>query len=515
MQQDTVDRLRADLSRLDGPARLPTLVTLGQALMKRYVTIGPGTPAARPALDAAVDALAEAYGYPSADDPVRSQVAGLRGLATAARYGAHGGVDSDRDTGIKLLEEGLSRPGPNPAVRVVWQLTLGQLYLFRAIEHLQHGGSALRAGGVPTQVAADAERGHACLQAVIDGETVSEELTAAARTMAELAEVVQAICGAAGGGLTAFNLAGIADLVNRLQVLQQRMQSGTAVGYRMPATDLLPLGLDLQLRDPLDRPVAVVHGSDGTVENGPPRGRPDPPSAASDVPAPPSQASADAGIRQSRDALLSAGDGDGNGNGDGDGATVWHAAAELIRPGAPARDIATIDELVALASATVDLSRPDRDTVADPAGGRDPAVTAVDSYVLAVALLLRDRADDDSAGADRRAGAQELLSAATWIPLNHPAAIVILRSLGAFLSEQRPLDLPAHVAGGYADRLDRAIATGVADPADLVTLHALRCLCRACESLTELGRTAGTVPPEYPWLAQVKAAGDLARAASG
>jgi hypothetical protein len=69
------------------------------------------------------------------------------------------------------------------------------------------------------------------------------------------------------------------------------------------------------------------------------------------------------------------------------------------------------------------------------------------------------------------------------------------------------------IASRYADRLDSAIAAGVPDAADLVTLHALRCVCRAADALAELEGATGPVPEDYPWLAPIRAAGQLSRLA--
>src|SRR5205823_3080867 len=152
----------------------------------------------------------------------------------------------------------------------------------------------------------------------------------------------------------------------------------------------------------------------------------------------------------------------------------------------PAIDV--VDDLVALA------------TMAVEAGG-----TAVDRFVLAVTLHLRDRLDDDGDRADAVAGAESLLAAVRALPAGDPAATTMLLSLGAFLDEQRPFGGPLEpVAGEFADRIDAVIAAGVADASDLAALHALRCLCRAAETVAEFRRAA--VPPDYPWRNVLKTA---------
>jgi hypothetical protein len=147
-----------------------------------------------------------------------------------------------------------------------------------------------------------------------------------------------------------------------------------------------------------------------------------------------------------------------------------------------------VNELAALAQLIVDQSDPDE------------AQSALDHYFLAVTLLLRDRGDETSRGDDRAAGLDELLVAARTIPLVHPAALAVLRSLGAFVNEAQPLDkVLGGVAGQFADRLDSAILAGVAQGVNLAVLDALRCLCRAAEALENLRRAAEKVPADYPW----------------
>jgi hypothetical protein len=181
---------------------------------------------------------------------------------------------------------------------------------------------------------------------------------------------------------------------------------------------------------------------------------------------------------------------------DGD---AWSAAAELLTQSKPDLDAAAIDTMVALAQTVVEQAQ--RSPIDEVQG-------ALDAYVLAVALLLRDRADDASEGLDRRCGMEELLSAAQAVPASHPAALAVLRSLGAFLDGREPLgdEVLCAVAGRFADRIDRAMTAGISEPADLVTMDALRCLCRAAEALADLRFAAGKVPAEYPWRASIIAA---------
>lgn len=501
MSREHIDQVRAKLANLDGPVRLPALVELAQVLMAEYIRLGPATPAAKPDLDASIDAFDEAYGYLDAGDPARGQVAGMLGFQLANRFAAHGGDERDRETAIHVLEEALSFPDLPAQLRGISRLSLGQLYLTRAVGHLQTGASlslARGGGAAPPEAEADADRASACLRAVIDGEPVSDEFASVARTLLEMAEAVRAMFDVMGGNPAAFDFNRLSRVFTILQDMQARMQQDGPVGYRLPAAGLIPMaGTTLASLDPLDRPVAVVQGGTPAAGDTQPIEPPPPP--------PPPDA---AELRRSLHALVPPASGE---------EAIWRSAAGLLRPGAPVPDAATVDEMVALASTIAELAPPP-----NPAGGSDSAGEpdagdpAIDTFLLAVALLLRDRAGGGSDGADRRAGVEELLSAAQLIPLDHPAAPVILCSLGAFLSEVRPLDdVVTGIAGKYADRLDRAIAAGVAEPADLVTLHALRCLCRAAEALAELRRATGVVPAEFPWLAPIQAAGEFAESMIG
>lgn len=482
-----VGELRAELGRYgDGPARLATLVRLGQALMAEYNRIGPGRPEARPYLDEAIDSFDKAYAILQPDDAMRGPLAALLGGMLAARYGAHGGASRDCDTGIHVLEEALSFPSMAQAQRVMAQVSLGQLYLARTSAYMQSSGMsfAARSVGVPAPdgALADADRAIACFQAVLDGEPVSADLTAITRTLMDVAEAVRTVLGAVSGNVMSMDIGRLTSALAMMQKLQDQIKSGGAPGYRISDSGLFNVDLEEFIRTrPEERPVAVMHGP---AESGPvaplPRSAP---AAPPDV----------VQLRHSLYALLP-----------GDGADGWPAAADLLVPGTPTPDTTTVDEMVALALTIVEHT---------PQAQAKTAQAAIDHYVLAVALLLRGGYAE--ASSDRAAALEELVTAAERIPLVHPAALVILRSLGAFLSETRPLDdALAVVAGRFAGRIDSAVVAGIAEAADLVVLDALRCVCRTAEALTDLRRAAGKVPAEYPWPAPVKAAGLYAEAAA-
>ena len=484
MSQEPVAALRSELSSLQGPARMPLLLRLGQALMADYVRSVPGTPAAVSYLDAMVDAFEEAYAYLDAGDPVRGQVAAMRGYSLATRYSVHGGSERDRETGIHVLTEALSFAGIAPAVRAMARYMLGQLYLRRALTGFNPGQFAEAGLGSGVVVPmSDLDRASECLQPIVD-DPVSDELAAAAQTTLELLDVMRSMFDAVSEGLAGVDFDRLVAVVTTVQGLGERFRRGLLPVYRTPP-ELFTVDIGtLRSQDPLARPVAVFQGRQPADE----------PAAATRraAPAPPPDPAA---LRRSLQDLLNTGD---------QAQSLWHAAAELLRPTAPRLTAETVDELVAIASILAERGT----AVGQPDGSPE---RAVDSYLFAVALLLRDRVTEDGDGTDRRAGAEELLAAATSIPPEHPAAIPILSSLGAFLHDSEPLDgVIAAIGGRYADRLDRVIAAGVAEAADLVTLHALRCLCRAAEALADLRRASGAVPTDYPWLAAIRAAGRLA-----
>jgi hypothetical protein len=482
-----IDDLRTELARFgDSPARLGTLVRLGQALMAEYNQIGPGRPEAKPYLDESIDAFEKAYAIMQPSDPVRGPVGAMLGGMFAARHAVHGGVMRDRDEGVKVLDEALTFPDLNPIQRAMAQVSLGQLCLAGAMAYMQSSGMSIatRSVGVPAPDGAvrDVGRAIACFRAVLDGEPVSADLTTITRTLMDVSEAVQTVLGAVSGNVRDMDLSRLTQALAVMQKLQDQLRSGGAPTYRLPDSGLFDVDLTEFIQTPsAQRPVAVVQSS---VETDP--GRPlqrSAPAALPDL----------VQLRHSLYALLPGTDPEG-----------WPAAGDLLLPGTPTPDVATVDEMVALGLTIVERT-PEAEAKSAPA--------AIDRYVLAVALLMRGRGDETSS--DRSAALEEYATAATTIPLVHPAARVILRSLGAFLNEGRPLDDSiAAVAGRVAGRIDSAIVAGIPAPADLVVLDALRCMARAAEALADLRRAASKVPSEYPWSAAVKAAGQYAEAAA-
>ena len=92
MIDDDVESLKARLAALDGPSRVRPLLELGQELANRYVRVGPGSAAALPELNAAIEALNKAYQYFDPGDPLRGQVACQLGWLMGMRHIGHGGA---------------------------------------------------------------------------------------------------------------------------------------------------------------------------------------------------------------------------------------------------------------------------------------------------------------------------------------------------------------------------------------------------------------------------------------
>ena len=489
---DTIAELRAELDTQEGAARLANLVRLGQELGQRYWEIGPGSPAALSELNGAVAALTEAHGYMAADDGLRGQVAALLGLQLATRHTAHTMDEGDREAGIRILGEALTFTNLPPILWTMDQIALGQLYLGKVTAVLQPGTvmTAMTAG-VPRAALSDADRAARCFREVLAGELRSDEIISTAESLLALTQALRDILGGLGGGPAGFDIDRLMGAMRTVQAMQRNVRQPGG-GLRVPAATFAPFDADkLAALDPIDRPVTVVRKAR-------PAAGPVPPRAPAVAPAPADRVH----LRRSLHDKL----GEAGVTAD----TLWSAGEALLGPAAMTAPVDVVDDLVALASLLVEAPDPDEGT------------RAVDSFVLAASLRLRDRLDAGGDNADRLAGARSLLAAARTVPLDHPGAITMLRALGAFLERDQPLGrVLDSVAKEFGDRLETALASGVVqDPADLATLHALRCVCDAAlaaarlrrataqlrQAETELHRAAGTVPVDYPWLPTLRAA---------
>ncbi|GIF08394.1 hypothetical protein [Actinoplanes siamensis] len=364
-----IDELRRELAGLSGPARTGRLFELGQVLTDRYWRSGHGRPGPQPDLDEAIGALTEAYGYFADGDSLRAPLAALLGSLLAARHVAHGGPDSDRETGIERLTEALGST-LSPGQTVLSRLLLGQLHLSRALGRIRTGGilpAALRPGGGAQVEAARTAAGH--FQLVLAEPELSPQVTTGAQLLLAVAEgIVEAFCG------VGVNLGALTRSVQTLHRLQKQ-------GHDLGMGSILTAGTRMARTDPLDRPVILIEAREEPAPARPtPRPRPVPP---------PGDPRAE--LRR----LL------------GDAPHTL-----LDRP-----DVATADELVALAV-----------TVAHhgPAG-------AADQLRLALALALRGRAGDGPGAADDDADARGELRglAVEELPADDfPLLLRVARALG-------------------------------------------------------------------------------------
>ena len=482
MSDDIIAQLEAELSGLSDAARLPSLTRLGQALADRYWRTGPGTPGSVVPLNGAIAALDEAHGYMRDDDGLRGTVAGQLGWLLGARCTLHAGDARDRDKAFRMLEEALGSSALPAIMTTMCRVQLGQLSLNEVTTGLQSGGSLMEMvhGHAPPDAVKHADRAVTCFREVLAGPAVSAEITDTVQPLLTLAETVRMMV--SGTGAAGLDMQRLMQVMTQMQTLRSRFAPGMAAAGGLQGTPSFLSFQDFQNiagMNPVDRPVAAVQSVSPVVEGeavqAPPR--PTPPPADRNE------------LRRSLHEKLAGAAGP---------EPIWKAAAAQLLPGAPPPSIEVVDEIVALAEMVVDLPVDEDGTMAE------------DHFTLATALYLRDRADEGGDHADLLAGAQSLRTAVRTVPLDHPATTTMLRALGAFLDEDRPLSGVAEVMGeDFADRLDSALAAGVtSDAADVATLHALRCLCRAAGVMAELGRAP--VPSDYPWHVALKAATRLA-----
>ncbi|GAA1775252.1 hypothetical protein [Luedemannella helvata] len=487
---DQIARARAELPEPPNPARAIPLARLGQMLMERYTRVGAGAASAEPDLDAAIAAFDESYSYLQFGSPARAKVAALLGNLLAIRHTVHLGPARDRDTGIHMLEEAVGSPVVPPLISAWARLQLGQLYLSRVIEQLRSPDfvrEAIYGAGVPTTVD-DTDRAIELFHSAAQARTGSSDLVRAAEAFIEMAEVLRDLFRGLNARPMSFDAGGLIRTMEKIQTLSARFQSGgRGLGMTGP---MVPLRMEffdsdgVSVIDPLDRPVAVVE--DPGPQAPPPPTRP--PVVAKKTDYDDTRAALHALV------LTTVGDPD---------LDVWRAAIELLRPTTPAPSGETVDDLVAMASILADADA-------------DGVTAAIDDLLYASALLLRHRRDHADDGIDLAVGTQRLWRAAHSIPDDHAAVVPIIGALGAFVDGGKPPGQPlATVAAPFADRIDTLMANGVVqDAADLVTLHALRCLCRAAgdaatgDDRITLRQAVGAVPLDYPWLAALRTAAE-------
>lgn len=471
----TIDELRDELSRLHGPARLPTLTRLGQEYAKSYWRAGPGTPAALPDLSAAIELWREAYGLVGRTDPAHGHVAFQLGWLLAARFGVHGSGPEDRDTGIAVLGEALTSSDLPPMQVTIANLALGQLFLSNVTESMSPAALRSRlAGGLPDAAKNDADEAIRCFRAAIDDAPTSAEVTAAARAMLAVAEAIRPLV---SGELHLFDMSKIAEAAAVLQRVQRNGFPGfpgAASGHGPASPFAIPFSLGPTL-DSIDYPITLVQGDASQVPSVPPR-RP-----SSAVPVPVDQDADQDTLREQDGARLAARARLAAFGGD-PGQPVWEQALDLLYADPDQLVAGELDAFVGLAAHAVDEAAASVGAV-DAAAVADPVEAGLDRLIFAVGLCVRERRDGDgwggaaenTTGGVSRTAAKLLDTAATLIPATHPAAAVVVTALGGLLDEARPLSGPiseiAESLGRYSDEISArsAIVSAIGELCRTVT----------------------------------------------
>lgn len=424
MTDDGIESLEERLRGLQGHSRARLLLELGQVRANRYWRKGPGTADALEELNAAIEALNEAYKYFEKGDPLRGQVASQLGWLFGTRHTAHAGKEEDRETGITLLEEAIGFPQLPPVMQAVARIILAQLYLSRVAGGLKSPDLMRKAmlAGTPPAGGGDADRAADHLRQVLQGPQVSEQITAFAETMLTVAQAMQTMMGGFGQGAGGFDLGRMMQAVGALQKLQQE-QAG---GWKMGAGSLPPMPSlfdadKVAAMDPLDRPVASVDGPE-----------PEPPPLRDIRPSGVPSIDADA-LRQQLLTTVA------------DGKDLFGTVDSLLAPNATLPETKIIDDIVALAASITSAENP----------------SGIDHFLLAVALYLRSHLDqgggwgDEESGSDIHAAAESLLMAIRELPVEQADVLPVVYRLAAVLDERLPAD---RVRARLAERLDDVTA---------------------------------------------------------
>lgn len=478
-----IDELRAALTELTGTARMAPLCRLGQGLLQRFSFTGINAPTAIHDLNDSIAALEEALDLQADNDPLRAGTAFLLGTALSCRSQFLTDDDRDDTAAIECFSEALDR-GTLPPVQVpIARLFLGSQHVRRIakpgpMQKMMQDRMLRVSAPNPQPVAvSDLDRGIECFESVLADRTVTSDIRDMADLMLEFTRTLQIFYGASSAQ---FNLADLGNAMGSLQRLQERFTTQAKPGYgafRIP--DVFTVSLDNSSRllsaPPGARPVIVM--TEVAVED---EAVPEPVVVA---PAPTAKPLSD-GRKSLRDRLSLAAD-----------VPIWEAAAALLLPGAPALAVPVVDDAAAMATELVD-EHPE-DVSQEDAG--------IDQFLLAVTLLLRHRLDPVG-DADLLASADSLLAAARAVPADHPAALVVARSLGAYLDAGDPFGgVVERIGAGFAGRLD-VVLSGVSDPGEQANLHALRCVCRAAWAIADVAKAVTQLSPGYPWATALKAA---------
>ncbi|MGV9365775.1 hypothetical protein [Amycolatopsis sp. NPDC003731] len=473
---ESIDELRVRLAGLQGPSRMEPLGNLAQKLFQRVAGTRLDAPSARADLDEAIRCGEEVYGYHRDGDPLRPRVAAFLGYMLGFRdLQIRGGADRPR--AVALIEEAIAN-GKFPAswsamLRVLLALLLISESQDRLTGMVSMSPVEMLAGRRSPAAVPEVDRAEELLREVRATSGISADVSEMADLMLQMCELMKMMLGL---GTKPMDLSALGGMFARFTDLQQRFQDGGAGIFGIMRQTLEP-GAGILDMPADERPVLVIED-----DTEPPAEAPHEPVTPVAVPQPKRH-----DLLRSLLELLSL---------EQDGRGAWAATARLLLPGSEFPGVETVDEAVALAS---EVMESDESALSE----EDSALAG---FVYAAALCLRHRADPEGDGTDCVLGAEALLSAVRALPAGHPEVPVVLRSLGAFLTTERPLAALDAVAAGFTGRFDAVLATESL-PADLkAELHALRCACRAAFAGTELRRAVEGLPGSYPWPVSLKAA---------
>ena len=473
---ETVMNLQDKLASLVGPPRVPALNQLAQVHARRYWQIGPGNPAGLDDLSAAISMWSEAYALLDRSDPLRGQVAGQLGWLLSGRYTLHGGGPEDQSIGINVLTEALTFTNLPPIQVTIGQLALGQLHLMRAMEALSP--ATLRTGfsgeGIPPTAGSDAGEAIRYFREVLDGPASSADIKAMARTMLDVATALQPLL---AGSLANLDISKVMEAMTLMQGWMSNGIPGVPAGISMPE---FPWSRN-EDHDPIDNPVIPISEDTYLEPTLPPR-----------QPKADTMVSTELGTaRESARARLTALTGDRR-------KSPWEQALILLHTDPEQVVPEGLDSFVGAAT-----------NAAATAPDDNPLEAGVDRLLAAVGLCLRERRDgggwgggyEDAASGVSLSAAEELRVAAILISPNHPAAAVVVETVGALLDETRPL-------AGAIGKIAADIAEYAKDVTpSTITVRALRALCRTTAAiLTDttddpdlFAAAVAAVPAGHPW----------------
>ncbi|GAA1996892.1 CHAT domain-containing protein [Catenulispora subtropica] len=484
------DALRAELAALTGPARTRPLLELGQLCAHLHQRAGITSPAARPYLLEAIEALDEAYDRLDPGDANRVRCGTTLGMLLGGKLLAEPprAQDPERDRAIALVGEALTTGAIGPVQRMTAHMVVGVLLVMRTMSRMQDPTRLMGAinGATPPEDLADLDSGLEHLAVVRVDPTAPAEARKMAETLTTMAEALRGLLGGFGGGPAGADLGTMMEALSTLQNLQK-----DNFGLRMP--QVLPEGAfgPIVTDQPVvDRPVAVFPGAPLDEE---PVAPPEP-APRTDV----------EGLRDSVRKLLTGG---------GD---LLETLAGLLRAGeAPP----WIDDFVA-ATGSVVYAEADSEDEADAEDEDDATPTGLDHLLHAAALYLRGLRDtggwgeeEDEADGDTAAATESVLAAAATLPDAQPDAVPTLVFLAGLCSEAAVAGVAERLTGlRAAVRALGAESLLLPEPAEGLALNAASGRIEPCDAP---GDGSVVVGPEAPgisghWFASLSQLLDVA-----